>query len=270
MVEVKSARRVAEVLDLIASRPPGLTFSEIQRATGWPESSLHGLLGTLGGERLIGLDPVTRRYHLGSRLWQWARIYQDRLQLLPTALPYLARVRDALNETVQLAVLDRDHVIYVAKMESSHPLNLASSVGSRLPAYATGIGKAMLAALDDDAVRALYPAPLTRFTPRTAGTLAQLMKALQAARDLGYAIDRGEYSEDVRCVAIPILGEGGAVVAGLSVSVPQARFDRRFSRAAAECLADHGYALAETLGAEDPEGWRRGVYAPSASPTHTP
>lgn len=257
MPEVKSARRVAEVLDLLASRPPGLTFSEIQRATGWPESSLHGLLGTLGGERLVRLDPVTRRYHLGSRLWQWARIYQDRLQLLPAALPYLARVRDELNETVQLAILDGDHAIYMAKMESARPINLASSVGSRLPAYATGIGKAMLAALDEDAVRALYPEPLTRFTPHTVGTVGELLDELKRARETGHAVDRGEYSEDVRCVAIPILGEGGAVAAGLSVSVPQARFDGGFSDAAAECLARHGYALAQTLGAEDPERWRR-------------
>jgi IclR family acetate operon transcriptional repressor len=207
---------------------------------------------------MITLDPVTRRYHLGSRLWQWARIYQDRLQVLPTALPYFVRVRDALNETVQLAVLDHDDVIYVAKMESSRPLTLASSVGSRLPAYATGIGKAMLAALADETVQALYPAALARFTSHTAKTLAELTADLRETRRRGYALDRGEYSEDVRCVAIPILGEGNTLVAGLSVSVPQARFDPRFSQIAAECLADHGYALAQSLGASDPDAWRRG------------
>jgi len=254
--QVKSAQRVADILDVIAGHPAGLSFSDLLDATHLPKSSLHELLTTLTEQRLVRFEPLTKQYTLGSRVWEWATTYADRLQIVPTAWPFLQTMRNTLNETVQLAVLDQGDVMYVAKVESSHPLQLVSHVGSRLPAYATGIGQAMLAGLSESDLRARYQDPLRTFTAATTGSIQALIEKLAQARQEGYAVDWGEYSPDVRCVARPILGIGNRVLAGVSVSMPQDRFDPAHKARVVDLLTQITADLSRICGATDPEAWR--------------
>ncbi len=257
MESVKSAQRVAEILDVVAHHPPGLTYSEVLEATDFPKSSLHSLLATLVREQLLHYTTITKRYGLGSRLFEMASSYVRQIPIVPAAWPFMVHARDHLNETVQLAVLEEATVVYVAKVESTHPFQLVSSVGSRLPAYATGIGQALLATLAPTRVEQLYPdGTLPVFTEATVSTIAGLHEKLDQARIEGYAVDHGEYSADVRCVASPILNAEHQAIGAMSISMPMSRFTQDQRQRTSHALRAATVALSHQLGAADPERWR--------------
>lgn len=221
---VKSALRVLEILNLLTSAEQPLSFSEIGEALGYPRSSLHGLLTTMA--RLGWAEYVEAgRYTLGIRAWEAGHSYMRGLSLAERARPYMERVRDQLNETVQLAVRDGRWNVYIAKVDGSQQLTLQSEVGRRLQAHATGVGKVLLAGLPDPALTALLDGvELERFTPSTITDTDELRRELHRVRARGYSGDDEEYTPGVRCVAAPVLDHTAQVVAAMSVSVPTVRF----------------------------------------------
>jgi DNA-binding IclR family transcriptional regulator len=125
---------------------------------------------------------------------------------------------------VQLAILDGRHNVYVAKATGSQRLILASEVGRRLEAYATGLGKVLLAGLSEDELESRFKGvDMERFTPNTIRNLASLKRELQLIRKRGYGTDDEEYTLGVRCVAAPVRDSSGSVIAAMSVSVPTVR-----------------------------------------------
>lgn len=221
---IKSADRALDLLEAVAAHPGGLTFTEVVDTLGWPRSSTHGLLATLTRRGFLVLDEPSRRYAVGVRAWEVGRSFLGGEDLATLARPAMQALRDDLNETVQLAVLDGRENVYVAKVDSSHPLALVSRVGARLPAHVTGVGKMMLSALPDDAVEALFEeVELRAYTPQSITDVRSLVAELRAIRDRGYSMDRGEFTRGVFCVAFPVRDSGGTTVAAVSVTVPDAR-----------------------------------------------
>jgi DNA-binding IclR family transcriptional regulator len=254
---VKSAERVVRILEAIGRHPPGLSFTDLQALTDVPKSSLHALLKTLTQNGVVELDSRTRRYGPGPKLWELAMGYLRHLEVVPVAWPFLEELRDRVDETVQMAVLDGADVVYVAKAQSGHALQLASHVGSRLPAYATGLGKALLAGLDPTYVRKLYHTEdLPAFTAHTLPTVHHLLRELDETRRRGYARDVGEYSEDVRCLAAPVVGVEGRPVAAVSLSMARDRFSAKREAAMATVLIDVVRAISRRLGGVEWDRWR--------------
>ena len=158
-------------------------------------------------------------------------------------------MRDELQETVQLAVLDGIENVYLAKEEADQRLVLQSHVGTRLPAYATGLGKALLGGLpDEEVLRRLASGGLRRFTANTITRTDDLLAELAEVRRHGYSTDHGEYTDGVTCVAVPVRNHDGEVVAAVSVSVPVTRADDGFEERAAKVLAREAANLSATLG----------------------
>jgi IclR family transcriptional regulator, acetate operon repressor len=153
---------------------------------------------------------------------------EHRTERLRTAVrPHLVAIRDATNETTNLCVLDRHTIVYVDQAESAHAVRMLTELGRRVPAHACGAGKVMLAH-QPESVIATFAArePFVALTPHTLTTAAELQAELQLARAQGYSLDREEYEEGVACVAAPIFGADGGVVAAVSVSGPTARLLR--------------------------------------------
>jgi len=221
---VKSADRVLALIELLTTRPDGMSFMELLESTGWPRSSLHGLLRTMSDRGHLDVDSGSGHFRIGVRLWEAGQAFARGLDLAAVALPHLERARALINETVQLAVLDGFENVYVAKVESNHHLRLQSEVGGRLPAYATGLGKVLLAGLPPlEFERRLASAELMRFTESTIVDADVLRVRLADIRAKGYALDEGEYTLGVFCVAVPVRGPGGDTVAAVSSSVPTVR-----------------------------------------------
>lgn len=239
---VKSAARAMEIVELLTARGP-LGFTEICQELSLPRSSAHGLLTTMREHGFLTMDETSRCYGIGLRLWEAGQRYLRDLDVVAAAMPSMKRIRAELGETVQLAVLDGIENVYIGKLEGHHPLQLVSHVGSRLPAYSTGLGKALLAELPDDEVEARFAdVPFQRFTDSTLAGVPVLLAELRAARDRGYATDRGEFSPGVFCVAAVLRGVPGTTVA-VSVSIPDIRASAETRRRAVDVVRQESTAL---------------------------
>jgi IclR family transcriptional regulator, KDG regulon repressor len=248
---VKSARRVLDILELLAVNRDGMTFLQIADELSLAKSSLHGLLATMLDRHWIFFDPASRQYRTGVRAWEAGQGYRRAADLAVAADRHLHAAGSELGETVQLAILDGVEVVYVAKVESDQPLHLASRVGARLPAYATGLGKVLLAALPAaELQQRLEGTAIQHFTERTVRDVAELEQRLAATRADGVGIDDGEHTEGVFCVAVAVHDESGTVVAAMSCSVPQARVKDRAKelRRLSEVLRRHADDLSVSLG----------------------
>jgi DNA-binding IclR family transcriptional regulator len=131
---------------------------------------------------------------------------------------------DRFQETVHLVIADGLDVVYIDKRESLQSMRIVSQVGLRLPAYCTGVGKAILAFIDEAELdRLLAGARLKSFTPHTITDKRMFKQHLQEVKRCGYALDNEEIIQGLRCVGAPIRDYSGKVVAALSVSGPSVR-----------------------------------------------
>lgn len=249
MEAVKSAQRALQILELLTQREGPMSFTDVRDALDLPRSSLHGLLTTMSESGWLAYDDTSRTYSLGIRTLEAGNAYTRSLTLPSRAQPRMTAIRDQLHETVQLSVLDGRFNVYVAKVDGLQPLRLASEVGRRLPAHATGLGKAMLAFLSTEELQRRFDGvQLERFTAKTVRDLEELRRVLAKIRSVGYAADNGEYSEGVSCIAVPIRDGSGDVVAAMSVSAPSFRFDRDGRRRALTLLLDASREISRELG----------------------
>jgi DNA-binding IclR family transcriptional regulator len=248
---VKSAERVLDIIELLARERSGLSFTALLRTLQLPKSSLHELLGVLVRRGYVTLSPETRSYTLGLRVWESGQAYLRQHDLASEARPIMDEIVRTLNETVQLAVLDGVENVYLAIVNCTHALRLQSEVGKRLPAYATGLGKVLLAHLDSDELdRRLASQTLSQFTPNTLATLPALLGQLALVRQLGFAVDNQEYTPGLRCVAVPITNDSGRTVAAMSVSIPLLRTPFPPFHEALRTLAAASLALSRRLGCQ--------------------
>lgn len=226
---VKSADRTLDVLEALAASPDRPTLGELARRLGIPKSSLHGVLRTLQARNWVRADETGTRFGLGLRALRVGAAYVEADDAVTLLAPVLDDLAARFGETVHLGRLDGSDIVYLAKRESVHPLRLFSAIGRRLPAHATALGKALLAAHDDDALTRLLPTPLPRLTPHTLTDPAALRADLLATRAAGYAVDREENSEGIICVAVAVpvrrLGQatGQVPIDAISISVPMSR-----------------------------------------------
>lgn len=221
---VKSADRVLAIIEYL-SDAGSAPFSQIVRDLGLPNSSGHQLLQTALSRRFVDFDEHTRMFRLGSRIWEVAQNYSVSEDLVSIAKPFMDELTASTKETVQLARLDGLNNIYLAISESPHVMKLVSSVGGKLPAHTTGLGKVLLAGLDDEEIDArLEGVELERFTSRTITDHAALKKELSKVRRQGFGEDEEEYVVGCRCIAMPVRDTQGTVISALSVSVPTPRY----------------------------------------------
>lgn len=219
---VKSAQRVAEVLELLAGAEGGSSLTRIHQELGYPKSSLHQLLQTLVHTGWVETDSSGTRYSVGMRALLVGTAYLDGSTLLAAARPVLARLRDATGETVHIARLDGPDVVYLATYESKHFLRVYSRVGHRQPAHTTSLGKSLLAEREDREIDAMLPSRLTAQTPNSTTSRATLLRDLAATRRRGYALESEENTVGLACVGCA-LHDSRPPVHAISCSVPIAR-----------------------------------------------
>ena len=197
---------------------PELTLTEIAKNVGLNKSTVHRFMRTLVNGGFVAQDPETKRYRVGLALVPLGQLATKHLEIRKVAYPRITALQKAVGETVHLAMLDGNEVVYIDIVESTaHFLRLNSRIGKLAPAYCTGLGKAMLAFGDSERLEAVIANGLQRHTDTTITDPELLRADLAAARERGYAIDLGEFNPLVRCMAAPIFDRGG-VVAAVSVT----------------------------------------------------
>ncbi|WP_228724964.1 IclR family transcriptional regulator [Caproicibacter fermentans] len=214
----RSTARVLDVLEYLATEgQKGCTLSELSAALNAPKSSLFPILHTLADRKYVYLDKGTGRYSIGIGTYALGRAFtagRDALELILKAMEAIVR---SCEETCQLAVLDKEKVLYIGKVDSPQAIRLVSSVGARLPANCTALGKALLSGLKDEEILLLFKDRLCRMTDRSITDIQHLLAQIRAIRKGGIAWEHEESTDHVCCYAVP-LRKGGKVFAAVSVS----------------------------------------------------
>ncbi|MGO1165271.1 MAG: IclR family transcriptional regulator [Janibacter sp.] len=214
--------RVSRVLTALEEAPGALGISELAARTGMAKGTVHRLVNQLVDERLLE-RAGDARITLGVRLFEIGSSVPLPRTLAQAARPLMVDLHQATDRQVHLAVLDGVEVVYVEIVHGGLPL--ASSIGGRLPAHATGVGKALLAYSSRAVVTQRVEAGLDAMTPRTIVTPGGLTRALQDIRTGGTSYDHEESHLGVSCVAAPVFGADKRIRAALSVTGQTARMD---------------------------------------------
>lgn len=226
MAGLQTVLKLGPVLDLFTTDQHTWGVTEAAEALDIPRSSAHSLLSSLVE---IGLLQARGRgrYSIGWRVLELSEVLKSRSDLRIVAAPVLDDLVRQQGETAHLAVIERMSVLYIDKVMGTHNIVVQGArVGARLETYCTAVGKLLLAYVDREVVEDFFrDRPLRRFTPTTITELPDLMAALEEIRRTGVSYDMGEQVPDIRCVAVPVRDEMGAVVAALSLSVPLTRYN---------------------------------------------
>ena len=216
--------KALDVLDAVAAFGRPVRFTEMLGSSAYPKATLYRFLQTLTRQGMLSHDETLGTYSLGIRLVRLAHAAWSTSSLAPIARPYLDELSVETGETIHLAQLDQGQVLYVDKRNAAKPVDMFSSAGKVGPAYCTGVGKAMLAYLDDSALdAALARQSFHRFTPATLNSIEKLKAELVTIRACGHAFDREEHEPGIICCAVPILSRAGLAVGAISVTSTTAR-----------------------------------------------
>ncbi|PQZ94547.1 IclR family transcriptional regulator [Arthrobacter sp. MYb227] len=222
---VQSVERAFELLELIARAGGEAALSEIASETSLPLPTIHRLLRTLVGIGYVR-QLANRRYALGPRLIRLGEVANRQLGALST--PILKALVTELGESANIAVLDGDMVTYISQAQSPHSMRMITEVGRRSSLHGTGVGKAILAELDDERVQRLVnQAGMRQQTPKTISSMDQLFIELDAIRARGFAIDEEEQELGVRCLAMAV--PGAPTPMAISISGPITRVTEEFA-----------------------------------------
>src|SRR2546423_13909664 len=253
---VDAAAKALELLSTFSFREPRLSLAELAERTGIPRATAFRLLSTLEQSGFVA--KIRGEYQPGIKCFVLGNIVAGGLDLRETAHPHLVALRDATRETTQIAILDHWQVVYLERMLSPLPVGfMRARAGAILPAYCTGLGKALLAFAPEPDVEAwAAKQKFTAITPRTITSAKRLLKDLRLVRERGYALDEEEREKGVCCIAAPVRNHSGQVVAAISVAGPSQRMPRVLAgRDMAEAIVAPAPAILSHLGA----GTRRPV-----------
>jgi DNA-binding IclR family transcriptional regulator len=245
--------RAAQILDCFGFDHQELSVSEIGIKTSLHRSTAHRILMALEYNDLIQQNSETGKYRLGIKLFKLGHQAVSHLNLREICQPFLTRVMNQTKETVHLAVLDNDQVLYLDKVEGPHALRMPSRVGRHIPTHCTSLGKAMLSCLDDQKVRKIFRnLALRPYTVNTLKTVDRLLTDLRMIRKRGFSVDNEEIEIGLRCVGAPIRDYTGAMVGAISVAAPSARLSLQQIPSVGKLVMAVAEEISEKLGYEKP------------------
>jgi IclR family transcriptional regulator, KDG regulon repressor len=202
-------------------------ISALARRLGLAKSTVHRLAVTLVSEGMLEQDRENGKYQLGIALFRLGALVRRRMNVSSEARPYLFDLREKINESVHLAILDETEIMYVYNLEGTHAIRMRSDIGVRKPAYCTAEGQAILAFQPDDIIERVIAAGLTARTPKTITNAEKFVRELASTRQRGCAIEDEESEIGMISIAAPIRDDSGDVVAAVGIAGPVTRLSKK-------------------------------------------
>lgn len=223
-MEVQSLNRALNILETVGQSETPLSLKEITDLTGLPKPTVYRLVRNLEYRNYIACDS-TGKYHLGLQILLLNRWAERDFDLKLVVKPHLAFLSELSKETVHLAVLDHNRVLYIDTIESPHALRLVAKLGSTNSVHCTALGKALLIKhSDQEILDILEEQGMEKRSEYTITTPVEYLRHMRIVRSKGYAIDERESELEGRCVGAPIYDHTGKVVAAISISGLSTRF----------------------------------------------
>jgi len=227
---VHSVDRALSIIETL-SQVEEMGITELSREVGLGKATVYRLVTTL---RIRGYieQTTTEKYRLNLKVFELGNKVVNRLGIRKIAYPYLEKLALDTKETVNLAVLDGTDVYYIDRIESREPLRIQLDIGTRFPAYCTGLGRVLLAYSDPNAIDQLLDqlqnkGEIQKYTHKTLVDTKLLRIELNKIKEQGYTLDDEQYLSGIRCVSAPIFKHTGKVAAALSVAGPTVRMTNR-------------------------------------------
>jgi IclR family pca regulon transcriptional regulator len=219
---VLSLARGLKVIETFEGHTEGQSVADVARRTGLSRAAVRRLLITL--ESLGYAECVGRVYRLKTRVLKLGFSYLSSTSLPAIAQPILEQVTEAVHESSSLSVLDGDQIVYLARAAAKRVMSIGLSVGSRLPAYCTSMGRVLLAALPEAELAAcLDRVEIKALTPKTITDKARVAEIIEGVRTDGFALTDEELELGLRSIAVPVRNRQNRVVAAMNIGVHAAR-----------------------------------------------
>jgi IclR family pca regulon transcriptional regulator len=215
---LQSLARGLAVLVALGTARGGLTLADCAKVTGLPRATVRRAVQTL--ERLGYASTDGARFVLLPRVLELGYARLSGLTFGEVVQPHLADLVARVRESASVAVLSGDDVVYVARVQTVSLMSINITVGTRFPAYATSMGRVLLAELPDERLATIVPRPLS---PRTVTSAAELRALVRQAAADGYALVDQELEEGVRSIAVPVRDRRGRTVAAVNVATHAGR-----------------------------------------------
>lgn len=241
----QSLERGLAILSSFHSHRPLIGVSDLSRELELSRSTAHRYVATLATLGYLQRDPDTKRYRLGPKVLDLGFSALNSMDLLEIAAPYLRRLSDETQHTVNLAILDDTDVVYIERCRTSRPgqaeIDLNLHVGARLPAYCTAMGKAILAFVPEERLEAIIEhIDFAQRGPNTLTDSRAFREELNRIRASRIAVNDEELAYGLRSIAAPIHARSGEVLAALNLAV------HRTMVSIDELIARYGPAVAQT------------------------
>lgn len=236
-VKVKAVRNAFAVLEAVAEHQP-VGVSDLARGLGLPKSTVQRAVNVL--RELGWIRPndggVQTKWVLTTRALTVGGSVARNADLRAAALPAMQQLAQRTGETIHLTIPDGPFVVLIDKIDSVHAVRDVSWVGGRAPIHASASGKAMLAALPRAQVEAMFADGLERYTDRTITDMQSLLVELEKTSSRGFAINTGEWREDVAATGVALLDRDHRPVGALTISAPATRLSQELHNQHGELL----------------------------------
>lgn len=226
--KIKSIEKALDLLELLSDSTKEMGITEISKELHMGVSTVYRILTALKYRGYIVQNPQTFKYMTGVKLFILGRKAQNTKNLIRILTPFLQKLSQRTNETINLAILEGREVICLYKIESPEILRADIEIGSKLPAHCSAVGKVLLAFSSEQDFKMLYGRDnkkLLTFTSKSISSVKELKKCLNKVKKDGYAIDEEEFITGINCMGIPVINNEGKAIAGISVTGPSSRFN---------------------------------------------
>lgn len=261
------------VLEAVADNVGDIPLAELAKRVGLKKTRTWRLVHTLVDLGYLHQDPRTRNFRPAPRVLALGYAYFDSLDLKQLSLPFLRELSARHNETVNLAVLDGEELIYVERIRSPQIVTINLHVGSRLPLYCTSLGRALISEMPDDWVRQyirrIADEPAARKYVQDGAK--RIWQALRETRERGYALNDEEMARGLRAISSPIRDHSSQIVAAVCISVPSSRCTvAELRKTLAPDLLDAANKISSALGYRGINDLARGAVRVAPEPIRRP
>jgi len=222
--QVQSLTRGLSILEALAASDSGLTLTDVAHRSQLPPSTTHRLLSTLEKMGYVYQAEDLGLWYVGLQAFRVGTTFLSNRDFVGQSHAYMHRLMEQAGETANLAILDGTEAVFIAQVQCHEMMRTLVKLGSRVPLHASGVGKAIFAALSDEQIDAILKVRgLPRITDNTIVATETMWAALRVIRQRGYSFDDEEHARSTRCVGAAVYDEHGEPLGAISVAGPSSR-----------------------------------------------
>ena len=222
--QVQSLTRGLSILEALAGSAGGLTLTDVAQRAQLPPSTTHRLLSTLGKMGYVYQAEDLGLWYVGLQAFTVGTTFLANRDFVAQSHAYMHRLMEQAGETANLAILDGTEAVFVGQVQCHEMMRTLVKLGSRVPLHASGVGKAIFAALPDQQIDAILKVKgLPRITENTIVAMETMWAALRVIRQRGYSFDDEEHARSTRCVGAAVYDEHAEPLGAISIAGPSSR-----------------------------------------------